>query len=104
MKTALLHSGTQSIPLNVPAAEDHDGRTLERHQTLHHRSGSDGATWLGDELPAIQQQSHGPTHGIVLHENDVVDEALMVLEREVSDFHGHEAVGDAAGLLEPDGF
>ena len=48
----------------------------------------------------VEQQAHRATQRRVVDENDVVDVALVMRERDVADLDGEETVGEPARMLE----
>src|SRR6185312_3864774 len=95
---------TESIPLDVAAAQYGDRRAARRECSREHGRDRDCAARLDDELHAVEEETHGAAERRVLDQHHVVEIALVMREGHVSDLDGEQAVGDAAALLELDRF
>src|SRR5262245_39530934 len=99
---SIVEEPTQPFPLDVAATQDRDGRTRRRDLPLEERCDRDRTARLHDELHSVEQQTHRALERRVVDENDVVDESLMVRERDRSDLDGQETVRETARVLELD--
>src|SRR5262245_31236016 len=99
---SIVEETTQSFPFDVAAAQNRDGGTRRLDLPLEQRRNGDGAAGLHDELHSIEQQTHGAFECRVVDENDVVDESLMMRERDRSNLDGKQTVREPARVLELD--
>ena len=66
------------------------------HDTRHQCRGGNRTARLNDDLESIEQVTHRSRERCVIHENNVVDVRLMVMERHVADLCRLESICESA--------
>src|SRR5437868_14792079 len=91
---------TQSVPLDVTATQHGDGRSSWYELSLEQGSHGDRTTRLDDELHSVQQHTHRFRQRFVVHGDDIVEIALVMRERDVSDLDGEKTISESRGVLQ----
>src|SRR6185312_10396439 len=84
---------TESIPLDVAAAQYGDRRAARRECSREHGRDRDCAARLDDELHPVEEETHGAAQRRALDQHHVIEVALVMCEGHMSDLDGKQAVG-----------
>src|SRR5206468_2947918 len=91
---------TQSVPLDVTAAQHGDGRSSWFEFLFEQRRDRNRAARLDNELESVEQHSHYWNQRVVVNRDDVIQIPLMVRERHASHFNREQPVRESRGMLQ----